>query len=280
MLAALLLGAAVPGVADAFTVFSTDQSLNNSGIFYGPGKLPDSKIFNVLIRNVVFLGDRTFVTPFVNNGAEGPLSTGEREIEKAPNGMLSDGITPVNENADTGPFELNGIPFLAVIAGGGKHGGEQISVMHDGNMIMTMDIGFDMGIGEGGVVTFPFYGTTGEVTVPYSLQTQLGLAGGTDRAGSLKSGDKIHGWLGNAAQDGFLSGSLVVAGNMPMSSIFMPGAPYALTRNFQTDMPVDGQRVGRLPGSQEQREAERARADLRFPEDAARFRPIVAAEGN
>jgi len=29
----------------------------------------------------------------------------------------------------------------------------------------------------------------------------------------------------------------------------MPGAPYALIRYFETDVPVDGLRIGKLPGT-------------------------------
>ncbi len=268
-----------PPPAAAFTVFSSTESYMGAGTFYGPGKLADSRIFDVIIRNVIFTGAVTFVTPFLNNGTAPPHTVGEIATERAPNGLLSDNTTPINENADTGPFDINGMAFLAGIAGGGPHGGEQISVMHNGTMIMTMDLGLDMGIGEAGVLKLPFYGSTGEATVPLSLQTQLGLPGGTDRAGSLPSGAKVHGRLGDFDGDGFIDGAIVVTGNMPLTSIFMPGAPYALIRYFQTDMPVAGQRIGRLPGSAEAREAARAKADFRFPEDAGRFLPATAAPG-
>jgi hypothetical protein len=264
--------------ASAFTVFSTTQSFMGPGIFYGPGKLPDSPLFNVTIRNVLFTGEGTFVTPFLNDGPDGPHTDGEIATENQPNGLFSDGITPINENADTGPFELHGTAFLAGIAGGGPHGGEQIALMHDDNMIMTMDLVLDMGIGEAGIVKLPFYGTTGTVTIPASLQTQLGLPGGIDRAGSLPVGAKISGRLGDFNHDGFIDGAIVVAGNLPLKSIFMPGAPYALIRYFETDMPVNGQRVGRLPGTVAEREAQRAKADLRFPEDSARFAIDVAED--
>lgn len=277
--AAVLACCAASGGAAAFTVFSTTQSFMGAGTFYGPGKLPDSKIFDVTIRDVIFTTEGTFITPYRNSGAEGKHTTGEVATVKSPTGMFSDNVTTLNENADTGPFELNGMSFLAGIAGGGAHGGEQISVMHDGTMIMTMDLGLDMGIGAAGVVKFPFYGTTDEVTVPYSLQTQMGLPGGIDRAGSLPSGTKIRGRLGGFNKDGFLDGAIVVAGNMPLTSIFMPGAPYALIRSFQTDMPIDGQRVGRLLGSPEAREAARTKAALRFPEDSARFAAIPGPAG-
>ncbi|MFN9480727.1 MAG: hypothetical protein ACK6C0_15115 [Betaproteobacteria bacterium] len=261
------------GGASAFTVFSDSKSLGGPGVFYGPGKLPQVPIFDVTIRNVTFAEAGVFVTPYVNNGAQGPFTSGQLAVQKTPNGFLSDNATTINVNADTGPFDLNGMTMLTGIAGGSAHGGEQLSVMYNGTMIMTMDMGLDMGIGEAGVMKVPFYGTTGEVTVPLSLQTQMGVPGGIDRAGPIASGTKMSGRIGDADGDGFIDGSLVVAGNMPLTSIFMPGAPYLLIRNFQTDMPVDGQIVGTLLGSPQARQTARAQSDLRFPEDLARFAP-------
>jgi hypothetical protein len=204
LLSALVVAAL--GVASSnaisYTVFSTDKSYMGAGTFFGPGKLADSKIFDVTIRNVMFSTEATFVTPFLNNGAEPPHTAAEQATVSEPNGLVSDGVTPINENADTAPFDLNGIAFLAVIAGGGPHGGEQISVINNGTMIMTMDFVLDMGIGEAGVIKMPFYGTTGEVTVPLSLQTQMGLPGGIDRAGSLPSGTTIRDGLGRSARMG------------------------------------------------------------------------------
>lgn len=266
-------GLLASGGASAFTVFSDAKSLGGPGVFYGPGKLPQVPIFDVTIRNVTFANAGVFVTPYVNNGSEGPFTSGQLAMTKTPSGFMSDNLTTVNVNADTGPFDLNGMTMLAAIAGGSAHGGEQISVMYDGVMIMTMDMGLDMGIGAAGVMKFPFYGTTDEVTVPYSLQTQMGLPGGIDRAGPLASGTKMRGRIGDSDGDGFIDGALVVAGNMPLDAIFMPGAPYLLIRNFQTDMPADGQIVGTLLGTPQMRLASRAQADLRFPEDFKRFLP-------
>ncbi|WP_089725033.1 hypothetical protein [Candidatus Thiosymbion oneisti] len=149
----------VSGSAAAFTVYSTTESFMGAGTFYGPGRLPDSVLFDVRIRNVAFTTAATFVTPFFNNGAQEPNVEGEIATSSSPDGFFS---------ADVGPFELNGIPFLVGIGAGGAHQGEQISVLLDGHtMIMTMDIVFDMGIGPASIVAAPFYGTTGEVTLPH-----------------------------------------------------------------------------------------------------------------
>jgi len=264
----LASGLLVGGSAGAFTVYSTTESFMGAGIFYGPGRLPDSVLFDVTIRNVAFTSAATFVTPFFNNGAKEPNVAGEIATSAKPDGYFSDGTTPINENADVGPFDLNGTPFLVGIGGGGAHQGEQISVLLDGHtMIMTMDIVFDMGIGPAGIVAAPFYGTTGEVTLPPSIQTQLGYEGGIDRAGSLKAGDKLRGRLGDFNNNGLLDGAIVVVGNMPLDSVFMPGAPYALIRYFETDMPYSGEWIGQLPGSAEQRQESVNKADHAFPAD-------------
>ena len=248
------LALALVAPASAFTVYSTTESYMGAGVFYGPGRLPDSVLFDVVIRNVAFTSASTFVTPFFNNGPEEPNVTGEIETTSSPDGYFSDGVTPINENADVGPFDLNGQPFLVGIGGGGAHHGEQISVLFDDNlMIMTMDIVFDMGIGPGGVVSAPFYGTTGEATLPPSIQTQMGFEGGIDYAGSLKAGDVLRGRLGDYNGNGLLDGAIAVTGNMPLDSVFMPGAPYALIRYFETDMPYDGEHIGKLPGDPEAR---------------------------
>jgi hypothetical protein len=280
---AALLGAGLIacGSAGAFTVFSTKDSYMGAGKFYGPGKLPESPLFDVTIHNVAFSSAATFVTPFYNNGGAEPNVPGEVATSDKPDGYFSDGKTPINENAEVGPFVLNGTKVLVGIGGGGAHQGEQISVLLDKHtMIMTMDIVFDMGIGEAGVVAAPFYGTTQEATLPQSIQTQLGIEGGIDRAGPLKSGDKIHGRLGDSNGDGRLDGAIVVTGNMPLTSVFMPGAPYALIRHFDTDMPYNGAVVGKLPGSAAERQKQADKATYAFPAAEAKLVRVKTAEAD
>jgi hypothetical protein len=268
------------GSAGAFTVFSTQDSYMGAGKFFGPGKLPVSPLFNVTIHNVSFTSATTFVTPFFNNGGAAPNVPGEIETSDKPDGYFSDNKTPLNENAEVGPFVLNGTKVLVGIGGGGAHQGEQISVLLDRHtMIMTMDIVFDMGMGAAGVMAAPFYGTTQEATLPLSIQSQMGIAGGTDRAGPLKSGDKIRGRLGDFNGDGRLDGAIVVTGNMPLTSVFMPGAPYALIRYFDTDMPYAGEVVGKLPGSPAERQKKADRANYAFPAAEARLVQTKTAEG-
>lgn len=270
LLAGLLGGLLGGGEAGAFNVYSTQATFMGAGTFHGPGRLPDSVLFDANIRNVAFTSAATFVTPFFNNGPLAPNVPGEVATSPDPDGYFSDGTTPINENIEVGPFVLNGTPILVGIGAGGGHQGEQIAVLLDRHtMIMTMDIVFDMGIGAGGVVSAPFYGTTAEATVPPSIQTQMGFPGGVDQAGTLKPGDKLRGRLGDFNGDGMLDGAIVVTGNMPLTSIFMPGAPYALIRYFDTDMPYAGERIGALPGSQEARQGAIDQAGHAFPGAAA-----------
>ncbi len=225
----------------AATMYSTEDSYMGAGLFYGPGNIEDSVLFGVVINNIGFPSPLSFVTPFVNNGVGEPSICGERQLEKIPDGLLSDGVTRVNENVDVCALEINDMKILAAIVDGGPHNGQQIATtVIEGDMIMTMDFALDLGIGKGGVIKIPFYGTTGEVVLPASLQTRMGISGGIDRAGSLKPGDKLKGRLGDYNRDGMLDGAIVVAGNMPLDSVFLPGAPYALIRYFETDIPYDG----------------------------------------
>lgn len=250
-LAALLVGALGLGADPALgaTMYSSRQSYMGAGTFWGPGVIDETPLFDAIIRGIGFSAQRNFVTPMQNNGGKPPNICAERELGGEPTGLLSDGVTRINEAIDTCPFELNGVRMLGAIIDGGPHNGRQVAAtLDDGTMIMTMDFALDMGIGKTGVIKMQFYGTTGEVTVPPSLQTQIGIQGGVDRAGKLVSGSKLRGRLGDFNHDGLLDGAIVVAGNLPLESIFMPGAPYALIRYFETDIPYDGKRLGKLPG--------------------------------
>jgi hypothetical protein len=244
----LMLCAAAP--ASAATMYSRADSYMGAGTFYGPGRVPDSRLFDAQITGIGFPSPLNFVTPLSNNGAEPPNICGEAESGKKPTGFLSDGVTRINENVDACAFDLNNARVLVAIIDGGPHQGQQVAVTtaKDGEamMTMTMDFAIDMGIGKAGVIKIQFYGTTGEVVVPPSLQTALGIGGGVDAAGSLKPGDKLKGRLGDFNKDGMLDGAIVVAGNIPLNSIFMPGAPYALIRYFETDVPYDGVLIGKL----------------------------------
>jgi len=235
-------------------MYSRHDSYMGAGTFYGPGRIEDTVLFDAQIRNIAFPSAHTFVTPFFNNGAAEPNLCGQIEIGKPPTGLLSYGKTRLNENVDACAFKINNMKILAGVIEGGHHQGQQIAVaLEGGMMLMTMDFALDLGVGEAGILKLHFYGTTGEVVIPDSLQTQMKLPGGVDQAGSLKSGVKLRGRLGDYNHDGMLDGAIVVAGNIPLNSIFMPGAPYALIRYFDTDVPYAGSIIGRLPASARKR---------------------------
>jgi hypothetical protein len=269
----LLVAAILPGSGDlqAATMYSTKDTYMGPGTFWGPGPIEATRIFDVVIPNIGFSSRENFVTPFRNNGGAEPNICGEKELGGTPRGTLSDGVTKLNEQVNTCTFELNGVKMLVGVVDGGPHNGRQVATtLDDGTMIMTMDFALDLGIGKSGIVVIPFYGTTAEVTVPYSLQTQLGLEGGVDKAGELASGSKLRGRYGDFDHDGMLDGAIVLAGVMPLSSIFMPGAPYALIRNFTTDVPYDGKKHGRLPGPRYREGEEPAVVTIIPPAEPAR----------
>jgi len=279
---ACALTLALAPVAFGATMFSMHDSFMGPGTFFGPGKIKDVGIFDVKIQNIGFSSGLNYVTPFVNNGPAEPNICGEKEIRMAPTGFLSDGVTPINENVNACAFTLNNGRVLVAVVDGGPHQGEQVAVTLKENgefsMIMTMDFAIDLGVGKAGIIHLPFYGTTGEVIVPHSLQTQMGLEGGIDMAGSLKPGDKLRGRLGDFNQDGLLDGAIVVAGNIPLDSIFMPGAPYALIRYFETDIPVDGLMIGRLPGDRPEKGKEPPPLTARLPNGTEAAHPISQAK--
>jgi len=229
-------------VSQAATMFSNEDSFMAAGTFYGPGSVEDSPLFGVVIRNIAFPSSLNFITPFINNGSAEPNICGENEVRKEATGLLSDGVTRINENVDVCSFEINGMNILVAIIDGGPHEGEQLAVtMENGQIVMTMDTALDLGVGESGIIRLPFYGTTGSAVVPQSIQTQLGIEGGIDRAGSVPSGTELKGRLGDYNNNGILDGAIVVAGNIPIDSLLLPGAPYAFIRYFETDLKYDGE---------------------------------------
>lgn len=246
-----LLGAALsvcPGpVCQAATLWSVPQSYQGTGLFFGPGAYPvPTPLFPAMIRNLGFTSDRDFVTPFWNNGAEAPNVQAEADFPPV-DGRLSDG-SKINENADLGTFTLAGARFLPAVADGGEFHGQQLAVtMADGNLVMSMDLALDLGIGPKGLVRMPFYGTTGTVTVPAPLTRGQAPGAGpvaTGTAGRLRSGETLSGRVGDFNGDGFIDGTLVAVGVMPLNSPVYPGQPWAMSRNFETDIPLAGAVLG------------------------------------
>ena len=233
---------ALPVSLSAANLWSTPESYLGPGLFFGPGALEGaSPLFPVVIRQMAFNSERDFVTPFFNNlGALPNLRDANGE---ELDGTLADGSL-LNENVTTESFLIGGVTLMPFVADTGHFEGEQRSVTGtDGNVTMMMDLLLDLGIGERGIIKLPFYGTTGVVTVPHSLQTVAG-GQGIDQAGPIASGRTIAGRIGDFNGDGYIDGTIVAAGTMPMSSPVYPGQPYALTRNFETDIALDGSVMG------------------------------------
>ncbi|MGR9052399.1 MAG: hypothetical protein ACU84J_07105 [Gammaproteobacteria bacterium] len=227
----------------AATLWSLPTSYQGTGYFYGPGAYAvPTPLFPVTIRNLAFTSDRDFTTPFWNNGGEPPNIQAEQAFPPV-DGRLSDD-TPINENVDLDVFTLAGTRFLpAVVQGGGIRGQQLAVAMQDGNIVMTMDLALDLGIGARGIIRIPFYGTTGTVTVPQPLSDPA-KAKPPAQAGPLRSGETLSGRIGDFDGDGFIDGTLVAAGVMPLSSPLFPGQPFVMSRNFETDIPIDGMRMG------------------------------------
>ena len=234
-----LLFASVP--AGAYTLWSTDQTYLGTGEFHGPGtNMDNGPLFATIIRNMSFVNTLDFVTPFINNGAAEPNICGEKEMTGPVDGKLSDG-SEINENVETCAATVAGTKLLPAVISGGPHFGQQTSVTLDsGDVVMTMDLAIDLGAGAKSVSKVPFYGSTGEIVVPQSLQTQRGEKG-VDQAGIHKSGTRLRGRVGDFNNDGWIDGTIVAAGNMPLDSLFYPGQPYVIVRYFETDIPIRGE---------------------------------------
>jgi hypothetical protein len=236
---------ALVGSSHGFDLWSTKDSFMGSGQFIGPGaNTAEQPLFPVIIRNMLFTTNVDFITPFKNNAALGDTICALRETQSADHSHLSDG-TQVNDNVDTCSAVIAGTKMAVAIVNGGPFQGEQktVTTLKDGNVIMTMDIALDLGIGPKGVIRLPFFGTTGSVTIPKSMQTQMG-GKGTDQAGKYPSGTVLTGRIGDFNGDGWIDGVLVATGVMPLDSPLYPGQPYALYRSFETNIPIEGVMAG------------------------------------
>lgn len=238
-----LLAASHAPIASANNLWSAPNSYLGTGYFFGPGAyMAPTPLFPVMIHNLAFISQQNFVTPFWNNGAEEPNVKSEKDFP-AVDGKLSDG-TKINENADLGTFTLAGVRFQPAVGEGGELFGEQkATTAADGNVTMDMDLLLDLGIGAKGIIRIPFHGTTGVLAIPEPLADPKG-APGTKQAGLLKTGETISGRVGDFNNDGFIDGTLVAVGVMPLSSPVYPGQPFAMSRNFETDIAIQGALYG------------------------------------
>jgi hypothetical protein len=229
--------------AMAYTLWSSPASFLGTGELHGPGLGPGSPqpLFCMTIRHLMFTTYTDLVVPFENNGAELPNIVGESQIPGEPDGRLSDGSL-INENVNTCAAVIAGHRVLPAVVQGGMHTGQVLaSTTADGVLTLSMDLAIDLT--EGHTVKLPLYGTVGEVTVPQSLQTQMG-AKGIDQAGEYPSGTRLRGRIGDFNHDGWIDGTLVFVGVLPLDSPIAPGQPFVLVRNFETDIPVAGEWSG------------------------------------
>ena len=210
------------------------------GDLYGPGPLDDQPLNPGSLANLYLAGTLTGYVPAFNNGAAEPNLPGEVLQGKTLDGLLSDG-TEANENVDVGfvslmkgKFNL----FLSAVQDGPNKG--KINFFLDDGWHWTIrdDIGIDPGFPVGVVKFNDFTFSTSPRVVPVSRQTDAHAPAGVDRAGSIASGGVVPGALGDANFDGRLDGTLNAVGRFPFDSVILPGAPFAQTRVFDTDIPV------------------------------------------
>lgn len=200
------------------------------GHFYGPGPIvPDTPLPPGQIRNVEFnLTTLEGVAPFTKEGGV----------------LLSNQQTHTNGNIDAGALEIGGQKsgkafWLYAVDGGPHQGEEHYRFDEQYNMEWVVDLALDPGFAEGIVRVDGFTLTTGIVEIPLSLQSQIGMPAGYDKAGSLESGTAVVGRVGDFDQDGFLDGIIVASANVPFQADLLPGAPVGNVRGFTSDIPIE-----------------------------------------
>ena len=242
------------------------------GQLFGPGPLPDQPLDPGGLENLHLAAPFTGAIPPFNNGAAEPNLPGELRQGKVIDGLLSDGAE-ANEHVDVGFVSLmNGRfnLFLAAVQDGGHHG--WINFFLDRNLHWTIydDIGIDPGFPVGVVKFRDFIFSTGPRVLPVSRQTENGAPAGVDQAGSVASGEVIPGRLGDDDFDGLLDGMFNAIGRFPYDSVMLPGAPFAQTRVFTTNIPVSADHAALLTLAN-------ALSHRRLAIDLAEARPEAAA---
>ncbi len=238
---------------NASSLWSTLDTHGGTGKFLGPGRFKaEQELFEMVLKNVAFTNKTDFLVPFYNNGKSLPNICGELDLDEKADGRLSSSLE-INENADMCLANIAGTDMLiAVIDNGPLQGQIHFMILDNQEILVAMDIAFDLGIGDKGVIKMPFYGSTNQVMIPYSIQTHLGIPGGTDSAGNHLSGTWLKGRVGDFDEDGWLDGTLVSAGNIPLDSPVFPGQPYAMIRHFEMDIPYGGYVLGNVKEAFEQ----------------------------
>lgn len=214
--------------AEAITAPSPHTFTLRGGYFYGPGPIvPDTPLPDGSIRNIQFDTEKMAGVAVFGKGGK----------------ILSDGTTFTNGNIDAGNLEIGGtgdgkVFWLYAVAGGPNEGQERYHFDTNYNMVWTVDLALDPGFAEGVVRVNDFQLTTGTCEIPLSLQTLAKIPDGYDKAGSLMSGTKLTGRVGDFDNNGFLDGIIVASANVPMAADMLPGAPVGNMRGFTTDIPI------------------------------------------
>jgi hypothetical protein len=155
-------------------------------------------------------------------------------------GKLSDG-TLINENIDMGNAVIINGQFnllLGAVFGGPNKGSSHFFLDAADNWTIRDDIAMDPGFPEGVVKINQFTFSTGPRAVPLSIQTEHKFPGGVDKVGSLASGDIVVGRLGDDDFDGHVDGVFFAMGQLPLSSPFLPGAPFVQRMEFTSTVPI------------------------------------------
>lgn len=218
------------------------------GAVYGPGPMPETPLPPGLFMHVELDAMLTGGAEFFNNGAEPPNIPGEMEIFGKHEGVLSDGAR-FNEHVDGGIVTIGqgALRMLAVITRNGPNEGRELYRLDNAlNLRIRTDLALDPGFPEGLIVSENLDISTGVIRIRPSEQTEKGIEGGFDFAGRLPSGAPIFGRLGDSDEDGFLDGEIVGAGRVPLTYIFVPGAPLVQRREFVSDIPIAPRASGLL----------------------------------
>lgn len=242
------------------------------GTLYGPGPLEDQQFRPGLLANLYLGGALSGFIPAFNNGAAEPNLPGEIRQGKTVDGLLSDGA-PANEHVDVGSVTLmNGKfnLFLAAVQDGPNQGRIHFFLDEGWNWTIRDDVGIDPGFPIGVIKIQEFTFSTSPRVIRFSRQTESGAPAGVDRAGSIASGEVVDGAVGDANFDGRLDGVFNGIGRFPFDSVILPGAPFAQTRVFDTDIPVTPAQAALLTLAN-------ALGHLRLALDVQGERPALAA---
>jgi hypothetical protein len=210
------------------------------GRFYGPAQLGDARIEGtppapICLRTGVGARLEASVPPFDTAAAPGPLSEGAWPGECASDGRGGD------EPFDLGRASvMHGTLRLAHVVLRDEAGEAELDLYldEDRHWTFSVDLALDPGF-DWGVIRVPgLQWSTAPRLLPESLQSAQGQPGGFDGAGSVTSGEAVPGLLGDDDLDGRLDGLFNAVDRFPASSWLVPGAPFAQTRAFVSDIEV------------------------------------------